>query len=99
MMETQDKLQFDNSIVMDDLNAVDNIVVSDCSKSILKAITAISTSVCQIDEMLDTDGVPQAVKEQMKEVVKFSNEAQNRLLGIFHDCSTDAFYKSNFSQI
>ena len=33
-MEKQDKLQFDSSIVMDGLNAVDNIVVSDCSKSI-----------------------------------------------------------------
>ena len=98
-METQDKLQFDSSIVMDDLNAVDNIVVSDCSKSILKAITAISTSVCQIDEMLDADGVPQAVKERMQEVVNITNEAQNRLLGIFHDCATDTFYKSNFSQI
>lgn len=98
-MEKQDKLQFDSSIIMEDLNAVDNIVVSDCSKSILKAITAISTSVCQIDEMLDTDDVPQAVKERMKEVVNFTNEAQNRLLSIFHDCATDVFYKSNFSQI
>ena len=98
-MEKQDKLQFDNSIIMDDLNAVDNIVVSDCSKSILKAIAAISTSVCQIDEMLDTDGVPQAVKERMQEVVNITNEAQNRLLGIFHDCATDTFYKINFSQI
>ena len=98
-MEAQDKLQFDSSIVIDGLNAVDNIVVSDCSKSILKAITAISASVCQIDEMLDTDGVPRETKERMKEVIKFSNEAQNRLLGIFHDCSTDTFYKSNFSQI
>ena len=98
-MEKQDKLQFDNSIIMDDLNAVDNIIVSDCSKSILKAITAISTSVCQIDEMLDADGVPQAVKERMQEVVNITNEAQNRLLGIFHDCATDTFYKSNFSQI
>lgn len=98
-MEKQDNLQFDNSIVMDDLNAIDNIVVSDCSKSILKAIAAISSSVCQIDEMLDTDSVPQNVKEQMKEVIRFSNEAQNRLLGIFHDCSTDVFYRSNFSQI
>ena len=98
-MEAQDKLLFDNSIIMDDLNAVDNIVVSDCSKSILKAITAISTSVCQIDEMLDTDGVPQAVKERMQEVVNITNEAQNRLLAIFHDCSTDVFYRSNFSQI
>lgn len=98
-MEAQDKLLFDSSIVMDDLNAVDNIVVSDCSKSILKAIAAISTSVCQIDEMLDADGVPQAVKERMQEVVNITNEAQNRLLGIFHDCATDTFYKSNFSQI
>lgn len=98
-METQDKLQFDSSIVMDDLNAIDNIAVSDCSKSILKAIAAISSSVCQIDEMLDTDGVPQAVKERMQEVVNITNEAQNRLLGIFHDCATDVFYKSNFSQI
>ena len=98
-MEKQDKLQFDSSIIMEDLNAVDNIVVSDCSKSILKAITAISTSVCQIDEMLDADGVPQAVKERMQEVVNITNEAQNRLLGIFHDCATDTFYKSNFSQI
>lgn len=98
-MEKQDKLQFDSSIVMDDLNAVDNIVVSDCSKSILKAIAAIGASVCQIDEMLDTDGVPQAVKERMQEVVNITNEAQNRLLGIFHDCATDVFYKSNFSQI
>lgn len=98
-MEKQDKLQFDSSIVMDGLNAVDNIVVSDCSKSILKAIAAISSSVCQIDEMLDADSVPQNVKEQMKEVIRFSNEAQNRLLGIFHDCSTDVFYRSNFSQI
>ena len=98
-MEAQDKLLFDSSIVMDGLNAVDNIVVSDCSKSILKAITAIGASVCQIDEMLDTDGVPRETKERMKEVIKFSNEAQNRLLGIFHDCATDAFYRSNFSQI
>lgn len=98
-MEKQDKLQFDSSIVMDDLNAVDNIVVSDCSKSILKAIAAISSSVCQIDEMLDTDSVPQNVKERMKEVIRFSNEAQNRLFGIFHECLIDAFYRSNFSQI
>lgn len=98
-METQDKLQFDNSIIMDGLNAVDNIVVSDCSKSILKAIAAISTSVCQIDEMLDTDGVPQAVKERMQEVVNITNEAQNRLFDIFHDCLTDTFYRSGFSQI
>lgn len=98
-MEKQDKLQFDSSIVMDGLNAVDNIVVSDCSKSILKAITAISTSVCQIDEMLDTDGAPQAVKERMQEVVNITNEAQNRLIGIFFDCSRETFYRSNFSQI
>lgn len=98
-MEKQDKLQFDSSIIMDDLNAVDNIVVSDCSKSILKAITAISTSVCQIDEMLDTDGVPMETKERMKEVIKFSNEAQNRLIDIFFDCSRETFYRSNFSQI
>ena len=98
-MEKQDKLQFDNSIVMDDLNAIDSIVVSDCSKSILKTIAAISSSVCQIDEMLDADSVPQNVKERMKEVIRFSNEAQNRLLGIFHDCLIDAFYRSGFSQI
>lgn len=98
-MEKQDKLQFDSSIVMDGLNAVDNIVVSDCSKSILKAITAIGASVCQIDEMLDTDGVPQNVKERMEEVIKFSNEAQNRLIDIFLDCSRETFYRSNFSQI
>lgn len=98
-MEKQDKLLFDSSIIMDDLNAVDNIVVSDCSKSILKAITAIGASVCQIDEMLDTDGVPTETKERMEEVIKFSNEAQNRLIDIFFDCSRETFYRSNFSQI